>query len=437
MDLLNTATVCLEAEQSVLGSMLIDADCIRDVLPKLREDDFTTQTNRAIWRTIRAMEHERKPIDALTVADEMRANGTFDANTTRLYLAELMEVTPTSANVIEYVEIVAQTGKRRRLRDALREAINAIDERQPDEAVFPHVEAAIEAYDERTRSGILSPQAQTDSFYAYRNLLESGVVPFARTGFRSLDAMLGGGLKHGSLYYLAARPGTGKTALALNIGDAVATTDGTVLCVSMEMSDVEISSRRYATATQMDSQQLLFRRMSEADYNRLAEAASAVSSKPFYLIAEGSQTVDYVCSLARSMRGLKLLIIDHFTLFSRPHRQQDFSEYAEISHRLANLAKKLQIPILCLIQVNRDAGGGKQKVSRLATLRGSGATEEDAAGVIFIEHEGDVDDSTGVPREEQIILAKNRFGPTGKIFMSYRPKTNTFAEIADGGDMPF
>ncbi len=417
----------LQAEQAVLGSMLIDAECIRDVLPKLREDDFFTETDRLIWRTIRAMEHERVPIDALTVIPRIG-----ETNEHRRYLAELLENTPTSANVLEYAEIVSEGGKRRRLRTALSEAIEAIDERRPDDEVFPHVEAAIAAYDERTRGGILSPQEQTDAFYTYRAMLESGVLPFTKTGYHSLDEMLGGGLKHGSLYYLAARPGTGKTAFALNIGDYVAANVGKVLFVSMEMSNVEIMSRRYAMATSLDSRKLLMQPMNSAEYDQLADATNAISTVPFHIVAEGAKTAEQVCSLARSMRGLKLLIIDHFTLFSRPHRQQDFSEYAEISHRLANLANKLSIPILCLIQVNRDDSQGKKKRARLDTLRGSGATEEDAAGVLFIEHAADVDQSTGQPREELVVLEKNRFGPTGKIRMSYRPRFNTFAEIIDG-----
>ena len=416
----------LEAEQAVLGSMLIDASCIRDVLPKLREDDFWLEKNQLIWSAIQSMELSGTRVDGLTVAASFG-----DTAEWREYIAQLMEVTPTSANVMEYVEIVAATGKRRRLREALSEAVTAIDERAPDDEVFPHVEAAIEAYDERTRGGILSPVEQNDAFFAHRQRIDSGTPPFTRTGFASLDRMLGGGLLHGNLYYLAARPGTGKTALALNIGDYVAENVGPVLFVSMEMNEAEIMSRRLAMLTQIDSQRLLMQPLSDAEYEAVAKASIKLAAMPLRMVAEGSLSAQQVSSLARSMRGIGLLLIDHFTLFNRPHRQQDFAEYAELSHRLKNLARRLDVPILCLIQVSRDDAQAKKKRSRLDTLRGSGATEEDAAGVLFIENVSDVDSSDGQPREERVILEKNRFGPTGEITMSFRPKFNVFVEAAD------
>lgn len=416
----------LEAEQAVLGSMLIDASCIRAVLPKLREDDFWSEKNQLIWSAIQSMEMSGTRVDALTVLPVIG-----ETNENREYLAELMEITPTSANVMEYVETVAATGKRRRLREALSDALTAIDERAPDDEVFPRVEAAIEAYDERSRGGILSPTEQSEAFFTHRQRIDSGTPPFTRTGFASLDRMLGGGLLHGNLYYLAARPGTGKTALALNIGDYVAANVAPVLFVSMEMNEAEIMSRRLAMQTQIDSQRLLMQPLTEAEYEEVAKASVRLGSVPLRMVSEGSLSAQQVSSLARSVKDAGLILIDHFTLFSRPHRQQDFAEYAELSHRLKNLARRLNVPILCLIQVSRDDGQAKKKRSRLDTLRGSGATEEDAAGVLFIENVSDSDTSDGSPREERVILEKNRFGPTGEITMSFRPRSNVFVEAAD------
>ena len=420
------AIVNLDAERAVLGSMLIDAACIRDVLPKLREADFFLDKHRLVWSAIQSMDASAKSVDGLTVAAALGNSTEW-----RAFIAELMEITPTSANVMEYAEIVASTGKRRRLREALQDALTAIDERAPDDEVFPHVEAAIEAYDERSRGGILSPTEQIEAFFAHRQRIDSGTPPFTRTGFASLDRMLGGGLLHGNLYYLAARPGTGKTALALNIGDYVAANIGPVLFVSMEMNDAEIMSRRLAMPTQIDSQRLLMQPLTDEEYEAVATSSVRLSSVPLRMVSEGSLSVQQVSSLARSMRGMSLLLIDHFTLFSRPHRQQDFAEYAELSHRLKNLARRLNVPILCLIQVSRDDGQAKKKRARLDTLRGSGATEEDAAGVLFIENVSDSDTSDGSPREERVILEKNRFGPTGEITMSFRPKSNVFVEATD------
>lgn len=421
---MNDAVINLEAEQAVLGSMLIDEDCIHSVLPKLREEDFYFEHYRQIWSTIQSMDARGKHIDALTVAAEFG-----DAKEWRELLAQLMEVTPTSANVLEYVEIVAACGKRRKLRTALQDALTAIDERQPDDVVFPHVEAAIEAYDDRSRDGVDSPVEQNKAFFAHRDRIDRGNPPFTRTGFQTLDRMLGGGLLDGNLYYLAARPGTGKTGLALNIGDYVAAHIGPVLFASMEMSSAEVMSRRLAMQTGIDSQRLLMKPLTEQEYDAVATASVKLSSVPLRMVSGGSLSVQQVSSIARSMRDIRLILIDHFTLFNRPHRQQDFAEYAELSHRLKNLARRLNVPILCLIQVSRDDGLRKKR-SRLDTLRGSGATEEDAAGVLFIENAADAE-SDGNPREEYVILEKNRFGPTGTITMSFRPKSNVFVESVD------
>lgn len=422
---MSNATVNIEAEYSVLGSMLLDANCVRDVLPKLRAEDFALERNRELWNTIQGMELSGARIDALTVAERMHADDQL-----RQYLKELLEVTPTAVNVMEYAAIVADAGKRRRLRTALSDALTAIDERKADDEIFPHVEAAIEAYDDRSREGILSPVAQSSAFFAHRDGINSGTPPFTRTGFDSLDKMLGGGTLDGDLYFLAARPGTGKTALALNIGDYVAANVGPVLFESMEMSAAQIMSRRIAMAARIDSQRLLMQPLTQAEHDLVAKATVELGSRPFFLCAKGARSMQQVSSDARAIKGLRLLLIDHFTLFSRPHRQQDFSEYAEISHALKNLASRLRVPVLCLIQVSRE-DGQKKKRSRLDSLRGSGATEEDASGVLFIEHASDTVESDGQPREEKVILEKNRYGPTGSITMSYQPRYNTFAEIVD------
>lgn len=190
--------------------MLIDSSCIRAVSGKLRETDFCLVMDQEIYRTMIAMDLGGRPVDGLTVADTLKASPD-----TRAYLAQLMETTPTSANVMEYAQIVQDCARRRALRAALGTAIDVLDKGGEQADILPGLEAAISDNNDRAGSDLLAPSEQLDLFYRHRERIDEGKAPYVRTGLRQLDRLLGGGLLKTGLYFLAARPGMGKTALAI------------------------------------------------------------------------------------------------------------------------------------------------------------------------------------------------------------------------------
>ena len=209
--------VSIEAEQAVLGSMLIDSRCIRDVGRVLRETDLSIAANQELFRVITTMDREGRPVDGLTVCQEALRQRLMDEKPLRKYLADLMILTPTAANVMEYAGIVASKARRRELKAALQDGIKALEDGEPEDTLIPKLDTALTASAERTASELLAPKEQVDSFFAYRERIDDGSVPYVRTGIRPLDKLLGGGMVQDGLYILAGRPGMGKSALGVAI----------------------------------------------------------------------------------------------------------------------------------------------------------------------------------------------------------------------------
>lgn len=410
-----------DGERAVLGAMLLDPDCVRGVAPKLRPDDFSLESNRAIFSAISRMHSAGDRIDAITLAEAM-GNG----QELRAYLAELLEITPTSANAMEYAEIVAETGANRRLRDALQNALSRMDQGDGMDLVMADLDAGLRDYNDSGVRDVLTPNEQLERFYAYRDKLEQGERTYTRTGFRRLDRILGGGMYNGAVYFLGARPGTGKTALALNIAEYVGEKIGPVCFLSMEMTDEQILARRFAQEAKINSARLMGEKLTEPEHEKLAEASVRLGQRNVFLTAK-KLTVEKAAGIARTCKGCRLVVIDHFTLFLRPHREKDYAEYTEISHALDRLAKAIDAPVLCLIQLNR-ANEEHKGPPRLSELRGSGSTEEDAGGVLLLHQEGDEPEDDNAPRAELLTVGKNRFGKVGKVAMSFFPAINKFLE---------
>lgn len=428
----------LNAEQAVLGAMLMDPGCAASVLPRLREDDFSVEHNRAVFRAVQGAQLAGKPWDALTVAEALKQDPAM-----RGYIAQLVEITATSATAEEYAEIVSSNGKTRRLREAIHEAAQQMDEHQGDAIVLGTLETAIRDYNDASAKDVLSPVEQATGFYQYRADLKAGKSVYTRTGFRALDRLLNGGLFN-AVYFLAARPGTGKTAFALNVAEYVAAHVGPVVFHSMEMSREQIMARRLALEMRkpegskrtapIDSGVLLTQKLFPEEWDEMAAASARLAERPLYL-CDRRMDVQKALAVARGCKGCRLLVIDHFTLFKLPGKDKDYAELREVSHALMEYAKGVGVPVLCLIQLNRDneKHGG---APRLGELRGSGGTEEDAGGVMFLhkyapqkgeaEDEGQTEDGekiAGEPEKVYLTLAKNRFGRGGEIkFLFYGEK---------------
>ena len=422
----------MEAEHAVLGSILINGNCLREVSRKLREDDFSLQVNRDIYRVILAMDADGKMIDGLTVAASLRTAKVGEEKEMRSYLVQLMEITPTSANVMEYVDILLDKAKRRRLRESLVRATEQLDGGEREDTILPDLEAAMADNARRSGGDLLSPKEQVDGFFAHRQRIDDGVKPYVRTGIKPLDQLLAGGLQEGGLYFMAARPGMGKTALGLYIAEYVASTVGTVMFISMEMTKAQIAARRVAALSKVDSKRILTDSLNDEEYGRVADATITLGKTPMYITDGAAYTAARIAAIARSRKDVRLVVVDHFSLIAVPGRQRNDIEYALAAHTLKRLAKTLNCPVLCLAQLNRENEQRGNKRPRLSDLRETGAAEQDADGVLLLHrpdyYDEDQEAWKGKPSLMEVHVAKNRHGDTGRVDLSYYKATNIFRE---------
>ena len=415
----------LEAERAVLGAMLIDRDCIRDVVARLRDSDFALEINAQIYRAIQQLDADEKVVDAVVVADALQADPQL-----RSYLAELMDLTPTSANALEYADMVLSASRRRLLRAAAQDAIDRIDSNAPEQDILPDLERAVLGTAERMGSDLLTPMQQVDRYYAHRARIDSGGTAYVRTGYHLLDRLLGGGLINSGLYFLAARPAMGKTTLALNIAEKAAKISGEVLVISLEMSDDQITAKRISAMVRVDYQRVLNGILTQKEYDKVAEATAKISGAQIYTNSGVGASVQKIVNMARSRKGVRLVIVDHFSLIQVPGRRSRYEEYTNVSAALKRLARALDAPVLCLAQLNRANEQRADKRPMMSDLRDTGAAEQDADGILFLHRPGYYtgNEEDNASSYAELTVAKNRHGKTGMIPMSFYPNTSTFVE---------
>lgn len=422
----------IEAEQWVLGSMLLDGDCAKKLLAKLRPDDFALDLNRRIYRSIAKLTEDGKSPDALLVAEDLGA-GSPKQKEIRGYLAQLLEITVTTANAEEYADIVLERAGRRQLRTALTDALTQLDAGAPEETILPALEAAADRQRERAVNDLLTPEEQIDRFYQRRELIDAGMKPYVRTGFRSLDRMLSGGLQNSGLYFLAGRPGMGKTTLALAIAEYAANTAGPTLYITLEMSDQQLTSKRVSAIAKIKYADIISDTLTEEEYRRVANAARTIGATPLTINRRMTATVSQISMMARGNRGFHLVVIDHFSLIRTPGRQDRAQEYTYVSNALKRLAISMGVPVLVLAQLNRENERRTDKRPMLSDLRETGAAEQDADGIILL-HRPDYYDKDSPERDENMPVlveahvAKNRHGATGKVDLSFYLKSGNFRE---------
>ena len=426
----------LEAEQAVLGSMLIDQNCIKDVMDKLQPGDFYLQQNRDIFETMYTMFSYSRPIDPVTVVGEMQKNGTFDENTTQNYIIQLMDITPTSANVMEYVALVRGKSLLRSVATAAGEITSMVREGSGDpEDVLEVAEQKIYAVRQgrssqdmasigTVLSGVLENIEQLSA--------EGGRLPGISSGFSAIDAKLSG-LNKSDLILLAARPGMGKTSLALNIALNVGKNSGkTVAMFSLEMSKEQLALRLLSSEALVESNRLLTGELRESDWMKVAEAAGVLSRADIRLDDNPLLTVSDMNAKCRRLDNLGLVVIDYLQLMSSAggsmkhsgeSRQQAVSD---ISRMLKIMAKELQVPVRGLSQLSRANEKRDDKRPMLSDLRESGAIEQDADIVLFIFREDYYSPDSDKRNIAELIVAKNRHGETGKVELKWMPEFTTF-----------
>lgn len=442
--LLRQAPHSTEAEQAVLGSMLIDADCVKLVMEKIRQNDFYFRQNREIFETIYNMFIIGKPIDGLTVADEMKHNGTYDEKSTRTYLAQLMEITPTSANVMEYAKIVTDTALLRAISDLGLSISSLVQENTPAEEALEVVERQIHAIRNarqvsklRLMRDILQDALQTIGERNERGGNISGVS----TGFPVIDEKISG-LNKSDLILLAARPGMGKTALALQIAFNFAFNDrwqndekprNAVAIFSLEMSDEQLCERVLSQSAKVYASRLKSGRLDKADWGKVAEMTVTLSAANVWINDDAGITVAGISAECHRVENLGLVIVDYMQLASSGKRRVDNRqvEIAEISRALKILAKDLNVPVLCLSQLSRANEKRDDKRPQLSDLRDSGAIEQDADIVMFLYRDDYYHEDSEEPGIAECIVAKNRHGETGRVKLRWIPEYTMFSEVED------
>lgn len=406
-----------EAEQAVLGAMLIDAGCVKDVLKNLAEDDFYIETNREIFRVIRRMHTEAKPIDGVTVAAEMERTGVYHENT-RSYLVQLMEVTPTSANVLEYAKIVKKKAEKTRFLQAVMEALS--DDDDPQAAVAAICRQKMKA----RRGGRLKTmsEAMQDAMDSASGRKDNRID----TGYPLLDATLKG-MWPGQLILIGARPGCGKSAMCMSLAEAAAKEGNTVLYVTAEMLAGEVGERLLAKNVSGLTMDQMIDGVPESDetlWMHIAYEASMEAKLPIFFYDGPDVTVSRIRELALGIENLKMIVVDYLGLMIGEKRTENRNlELGGISRELKLLASEMEIPIVAAAQLSRTVDETDRP--RLSSLRDSGELEQNAVKVIFLWKT----DPTDI-RQVGCSVAKNRRGRTGDVNFFFEGKKMEFMELS-------
>ena len=436
----------IEAEQSVLGGLLLDNTAWDRVADLITAADFYRGDHRTIFQHIAQLIDANKPADALTVAEVLDRSGRLNDVGGQAYIGSLALNTPSAANIRRYAEIVRERAIMRQLAAVGTEITDSafnplgkdaallIDEAEAK--VFQIAEAGA-----RVRQGFVKIDPlltetieRIDMLYSREN--KSDVIG-AATGFVDLDRMTSG-LQPGELIVIAGRPSMGKTALAMNIAEHVAVNDKkTVAVFSMEMSGPQLAMRMIGSVGRVDQHELRTGTFKEDDWTRLVDAVGKLNESQIYIDDTAGLNVLELRSRARRLHrqsgGLHLVVVDYLQLMSasgRGREENRATEIAEISRSLKALAKELKVPVVALSQLNRGVDSRQDKRPMMSDLRESGAIEQDADLIMFIYRDEVYNSETQKKGIAEIILAKQRNGPVGKIELTFLGKYTRFENYA-------
>lgn len=427
----------MEAEQSVLGSLLIDRDAIIRVASFIRANDFYRRAHAVIYEAIVSMYNRREPVDLVTLVDELARTERLDEAGGESYLAELIAATPTSVHVEYYARIVTRTAIRRRLIDAGGEIVRiGFDDVTELEDALDTAERTL--FDVSQRRGEREFRSLGEILEEYFDRLDTlhqnkGDVVGVPTGFADLDKLTGG-LQKSDLVIVAARPSVGKSALGLGVAFNAAVNHGhTVGMFVLEMSGEQIVQRLLSMETGIDSHRLRLGFIDDSEWNSVVRAFGRLSEAPIFVDDTASVTLMDVRSKARRLHaehGLDLIIIDYLQLMTGGRRTENrVQEISEISRGLKGLARELDVPVVALAQLSRAVESRQSHVPMLSDLRESGSIEQDADIVMFIYREDTYDPETERKGIADLIVAKHRNGPVGTVHLRFFEKTARFADL--------
>jgi replicative DNA helicase len=435
----------IEAEQSVLGALLIDRDAVIEVAEILRPEDFYRGQHGTIYAAVLDLYERREPVDIVTVSEVLERQGQLEAVGGSAYLTGLINLTPTAVNAVHYARIVERKGVLRNLIAAAGRIAGIGYEETADigEAIDRAEQELFAVSEKRVASGFAPLRALLHAAYDRLDYLHQhkGEISGIRTGFPDLDAMTTG-LQKSDLILVAARPSIGKTSLALNVAEHAAVHEGKVVGIfSLEMSKEQLVLRLLSSVANIDSQRLRTGFLEELDFTRLAPAMNALAEAPIYIDDTPNISTMELRTKARRLQaetGLDLIIVDYLQLMQSSVQSRDANrvqEVSDISRGLKGLARELQVPVVALSQLSRQTEMRESREPRLSDLRESGALEQDSDLVIFLwrEKERGADDQDQEGEVINLRLAKHRNGPTGETKLWFRKRQTRFVSYAEEG----
>jgi replicative DNA helicase len=438
----------LEAEASLLGAILIDADALVKIADSVNADDFYDQRHKRIYEAIVQLYERRSPIDVLTLADQLKNNQVLDIVGGASYLTELTNFVPTAAHVEQYADIVAQKALRRRLITASKMMVElGYDESKALQELVEEAETQLFRVSEKhVKQSVISLETilaesfdRLDDLHKDKNKIRG--VP---TGFRDLDGILAG-LQRSDLFILAARPSMGKTAFSLGLAHNVATiAKQPVLIFSLEMGKEQLVDRLLSTESGVDAWALRTGNLNDTDFERIGHAMGSLSEAPIYIDDTPGLTVSDLRTKARReahKHPLGLIIIDYLQLMSGGSKfgnsDNRVQEVSEISRGLKSIARELNVPLIALSQLSRSVENRNPQIPQLADLRESGSIEQDADVVAFLYREDYYNPETERKGIIDILIKKHRNGPTGGVELFFDKQKQRFRSLDTTHKQPF
>lgn len=431
----------VEAEQAVLGGVFLRGAVFHTLMDIVNEDDFYLPAHQLIFHAFSSLHEKNSPIDLLTVAQELKDSKQLEQVGGAVYLAELANGVISAANAEHYATLVRNKALQRALIGTCSDIIsNCYDTTQEVDALLDESEAAMFAISERsTRKAFQNSKTLIDKVFKdlEKRMENKGLVTGVTTGYTRLDSMTAG-FQPSDLIILAARPSMGKTAFALNMAMRAAVHTGTPVAIfSLEMSMESLMMRMLCAWGKVDLGRLRKGYLEDDDWARLYAAAEALSQAPIYIDDTASlSTLDLRARTRRlhAAEGVGLVVVDYLQLM-RSSRRTDSRELeiSDISRNLKSLAKELHIPVIALSQLNRKVEERTNKRPMLSDLRESGAIEQDADIIMFIYRDDVYNKREDNPRKgvAEVIIGKQRNGPTGTAELAYIGAYTAFEDLAD------
>jgi len=429
----------LDAERSILGAILLDNSALNTAIESIKPEDFFLPQHRQVFNQMIALGEAQQAIDLVTLTEELHRRGELESSGGAPYLASLADGVPRVSNVEHYARIVKEKAM---LRNLIHTTHNiqqkAFEAEEGADMILDGAESSIFALaEDRVKAGLVPiKEIVQQSFDRLEKIFREGKsITGISTGYGELDKLLSG-LQPSELLILAARPSQGKTALALNLAENIALRGGQPVAIfSLEMSKESLLQRLVASVAQVDAHKFRTGHLNREDWRRMTDALSTISSAPLWVDDAGGTTVLEIGAKARRLKrdkGLELLVVDYLQLISgRGRFNSRQEEVASISRGLKGLAKELKIPVLVLSQLTR-APERDERGPQLSDLRESGAIEQDADVVMFIYRPnwGKMDLTPEERDMADIIIAKQRNGPTDKVKFVFRSRLTRFEEAA-------